>query len=256
MLLALVATPLWAEEGTSEEAKRKYDEGLAQYNLAEYGQAIEAFKESYRLSHAPGLLYNIAQSHRLMGDCDQALRVYKNYLREDPGTSNRGKVEDRIAEMEKCGAEKPVVRDAPPVSEIAAESPPVEPSAIAPLRLPAVPLARDASPQNHFKRTLAWTAAAVGLVAIGVAGYYGRDAMQAADEVSERYRERGTWDDHLQSVEERGGSSEFRAAMLGGAGAVALAASGILFLWGHYDNDHPVQARLHANGQMVLSWTF
>jgi tetratricopeptide (TPR) repeat protein len=115
---------------TDRDKARNLAEGAARhYDLAEYDDAIELLKEAYRLSEAPGLLFNIAQAYRKKGDCDQALLFYQNYLRVRPEARDRTEVEARISQMDRCRT-----REAPepskPIEQKAAAS--VEPKAPSP----------------------------------------------------------------------------------------------------------------------------
>jgi tetratricopeptide (TPR) repeat protein len=87
-----------------ERAAELYRVGSKHYNLGEYERAIASFKQAYRLSAAPELLFNIAQAHRLKGKagCSEALRFYKTYLRLTPKGPHRGKVEAAMVDMERC----------------------------------------------------------------------------------------------------------------------------------------------------------
>jgi hypothetical protein len=106
-----------AEEATSpaptkdpkdrEKARALYAEGLRRFNVAEYGPAIEAFKSSYLLSDDPKLLYNIAQAYRLEGDCEQAIRFYKNFLRAVPSTTDRADVDSAMRKCENAATVGP-----------------------------------------------------------------------------------------------------------------------------------------------------
>ena len=46
-------------------AAQRYRDGQAAYDHAGYDDALTSWQQSYALSHAPGLLYNIAQAYRL-----------------------------------------------------------------------------------------------------------------------------------------------------------------------------------------------
>jgi len=83
-----------------ERARALYAEGLRHYNVAEYDQAIEAFKGAYLVSGDPRLLFNVAQAYRLKGDCEQALRFYKNFQRENPDAQSAAEVEGAIRKCE------------------------------------------------------------------------------------------------------------------------------------------------------------
>src|SRR5688572_10508150 len=96
------AAPAPADAEEDRKAKELDEQGNTHYDLAEYDQAIDLSKQAYALSRRPTLLYNIAQAYRLKGDCEQALQVYKAYLRVDPSSQIRAKVESRIVEMDAC----------------------------------------------------------------------------------------------------------------------------------------------------------
>ncbi len=104
VVLAALAVSLSAGAEDTATARARYQEGARLYNAGQYEQALRAFEEAYALSGAKPLLFNIAQAHRLAGPshCEQALRAYESYLREDITASNRSEVEERIVEMQSC----------------------------------------------------------------------------------------------------------------------------------------------------------
>lgn len=107
---ALFAAPAIARaEPAEEDARKLYQDATSHYDLAEYDQAIEAFRRAYLLTHAPELLYNIAQSYRLKGpgSCRSALSFYRSFLRVQPETARRAGVEAAIADMEACAVNEP-----------------------------------------------------------------------------------------------------------------------------------------------------
>src|SRR4051812_49283826 len=70
----------------TDEAKRLYADGKVEFAQGRYEQAIALFERAYALSGATGLLFNLAQAHRLAGQdhCPQALALYKSYLAAQP----------------------------------------------------------------------------------------------------------------------------------------------------------------------------
>jgi len=86
----------------ADPAREHYERGLAKYNLAEFDAAIVEFKASYELSHAPRLLFNIAQAYRLKKDYESALYFYNTYLRADPNPPNLDDVDAKIDEMKRA----------------------------------------------------------------------------------------------------------------------------------------------------------
>ncbi|HEY4243730.1 MAG TPA: hypothetical protein VGM88_28150 [Kofleriaceae bacterium] len=79
-LLGALAAPALADP--ADDAKQLYADGKKHFDIAEYPQAIDAWKKAYVLSSAPMLLFNIGQAYRLSGECADALRFYANYQRE------------------------------------------------------------------------------------------------------------------------------------------------------------------------------
>jgi tetratricopeptide (TPR) repeat protein len=95
LCFVLVAAPAHADD--KAKAKQLYDEGLRHFQVAEYPQAIDAWKQSYLLSKAPLLLFNIGQAYRLSGDCKQAMTFYDNYTDAAPAPKNQDELDQAVA---------------------------------------------------------------------------------------------------------------------------------------------------------------
>jgi tetratricopeptide (TPR) repeat protein len=76
---------------TTQRATRFYDHGR-------FEQALEGYQQAYALFPAPGLLFNIAQCHRELGQHQLAIERFEQYLRERPDAPNRALVLDLTAE--------------------------------------------------------------------------------------------------------------------------------------------------------------
>ncbi|HJZ88756.1 MAG TPA: hypothetical protein VKN99_26475 [Polyangia bacterium] len=267
---------------SEREAQALYQKGLKAYNLADYDKAIEAFKAAYELSEAPRLLYNIAQAYRLKGDCPQALRFYKTFLREQPTASNRSSVEGLVAEMEKCAqapAPKPPLTPAPtvepkpepvpmPVTPAppppSAPAPAVAPSAPAPIESP--PAARPPmeppheSDRGHTTRVVGLVTAGVGVALMGTAVYFGAQASSDADEVTRLFQMHGTWTPHYQQVESDGQTADLIQKVLYGVGGAAVVGGAILYYLGVRAESAPDAqvsfSPLPGGGAMVWSCRF
>jgi tetratricopeptide (TPR) repeat protein len=85
------------------EAARLFALGGTHFNLAEYDEAIAAFKEGYRRSPEPAFLYNLGQAYRLQGSCRAAARMYASYLRLRPDDPRHAMIAGQQADMESCG---------------------------------------------------------------------------------------------------------------------------------------------------------
>src|SRR5688572_9790038 len=68
--------------GALEEAKRRFAEGQKLFERGELKPAVEEFKEAYRLTRNPLLLYNIAFVYDRLGDEPLALHYYTKFVDE------------------------------------------------------------------------------------------------------------------------------------------------------------------------------
>lgn len=96
--VAAIPASAWADDAI--EARARYESGVRHFDLTEYEPALADFKEAYRNKPDPVFLYNIAQCHRKLGNTDEAIAFYQNYLRREPDARNREEVERRISELE------------------------------------------------------------------------------------------------------------------------------------------------------------
>ncbi len=97
----------WAEDPAPskeqlEAAKKAFGEGKALYDEGKFPEAVEKFKESYRLSRNPLLLYNIGHTLDQAGQKDTALFYYRKFLADAPPSAAQKKdVQKRVETIEK-----------------------------------------------------------------------------------------------------------------------------------------------------------
>jgi hypothetical protein len=85
-----------------EQAKAAFAEGKSLHDQGKLPEAVEKFKESYRLSQNPLLLYNIGFTLDEAGQKDNALLYYRKFLSDAPPTAAQRKtVEERVKQLEK-----------------------------------------------------------------------------------------------------------------------------------------------------------
>jgi tetratricopeptide (TPR) repeat protein len=161
VLVLASAGPAWAED-PKQEAKARYTTGQSHYNLNEFQEALQDFKEAYRLFPDPVFLFNVAQCERQLGNLDEGIKFYRSYLRNKPKAPNRQEVERRIDEMQaaidakKVASEKPPLNLVPPAAgdepHVSAPVPPATataaptPQTVAAPLPPATPMAAPAVP--------------------------------------------------------------------------------------------------------------
>ena len=211
------ATPT---EAQLREAERHFNKAQASFDLAEYDSAIAEFKAAYELSREPDLLFNIAQAYRLKGDCVQALRTYRNYLRLRPDAENRPIAEQHIATVEACAESKGGERR----TGSAPGGPP--PGAAIPATGP------DHGDRGGRTLKIAGIATAGGgVLSLAVGLYFGRKAASAADDVEAACASGCAWSDVMDRDAE-GRSAEKLQWVFYGLGAAALVGGGVIYYLG------------------------
>jgi len=100
--LAFSVVPAQAQPETRLQAKERCEKAARLYDLGRYGEAIQEYEAAYLLVPDPNLLYNIGQAYRLWDKPEEAVRSYKNYLRNRENAPNRAEVEKRIVELERA----------------------------------------------------------------------------------------------------------------------------------------------------------
>jgi tetratricopeptide (TPR) repeat protein len=82
-------------------ARAAFRSGSQHYNLGEFQQALDSFKEAYRNYEDPSFLFNIAQCERQLGHKREAVREYRAYLHNSDNADNRETVKQTIAQLER-----------------------------------------------------------------------------------------------------------------------------------------------------------
>jgi tetratricopeptide (TPR) repeat protein len=144
-----------------------FSKGETYYNAGEWELALKNYKEAYIISNEPALLYNMAQCYRQMNKYDDAIRTYKNFLKEMPDTNLRPTVEAFITELEakKSAPVDPVV--VPPTSMVTTVTPVVTP-VVTPTSAALVPATKeDEKPATH-KKIFLFAGIGGGVVLAGV----------------------------------------------------------------------------------------
>ncbi|HEY2747964.1 MAG TPA: hypothetical protein VGL86_25250 [Polyangia bacterium] len=167
-----------AADANTSKAKQLYDDGLTNYNLGHYDEALTAFEMGYRVRHDPAFLFNIAQCQRQLRRPDDAQRSYRAYLRESPTLpqTTRDEVQKLIAEMENSIEEQrtkqpPTGTQAPGANQPAEGQtpPPSPPPAATPPRVEQVPAAAERRPPAHRDSGRSKRLAGIALGAGGIA---------------------------------------------------------------------------------------
>jgi tetratricopeptide (TPR) repeat protein len=232
----LAAGPPEAEpEGNDAFAKKYYDLGRALYLHSDYEGAIGQFRAAYRLSHRPALLFNIARSHEALGQMEQAIQAYREYLATSP--ADAGDVQTRIANLQVVVDKE---REARRRDELARQE---------------AALRRGSSKPGWITIGAGATVVVVGAVFAALAKGRQSDAEQAF-KTGQEYTD-------IQSTERSGRAFGIAGPVLLGVGGAAVVVGGVLLVL-HYRHSRPTAERtawltpVVAPGSVALAagWRF
>ena len=102
MIGVVAAAPVLAQEARDEaespedRAYALFQESVQKYREGRFEEAAALLEEANRLDPDPILVYNLARAYEGMGDFDEAVSAYEQYLREAPDAADRGAVEARV----------------------------------------------------------------------------------------------------------------------------------------------------------------
>jgi len=141
LAVLLCARPASADD--AGDAKVHYQKATAHYAVGEYKEAAAEYEAAFKAKQDPALLYNAAQSHRLAGDNQKALLLYKNLVKLYPNTKYAAEAKDRIEKLEQAIA----TTQSPPNSPAPVDSAPQpQPAGAVPPAAPPPPAAPAAAP--------------------------------------------------------------------------------------------------------------
>lgn len=210
--------PVTPSEEVITKAQTLLSEANAHYAAKRYDQAREAYQAAYDLTDAPGFLYNIAQSHRLAGQCRPAIEHYEEFLSLEPKTELRSKVEGFVAEMWTCLEKEEQAK------EEAKQAPPDADSASTGQNMGAAGVVRPKEERGSGALSrlplVGVTVAGAGVLALATGAYFGLSARATSKEI-ESYN--GLWGAAQEADEEEAQRFEKLAIVLGVTGTLAIA---------------------------------
>ena len=176
LILALVAAAVGSAQADDHtRARAAFKLGSKHYNLGEFQQALDAFREAYRDYDDPSFLFNIAQCERQLGHKREAVREYRAYLNNTPDSAgNHDAIKQIIAQLEKEIADEQATTKMPPTTVTPPPPPVATPPAPALTTTPAAASLTASAPPAEREHTPAykkwWVWTIVGGVAVaGVA---------------------------------------------------------------------------------------
>jgi tetratricopeptide (TPR) repeat protein len=209
-------------------AAEHYERGRRLYDVKEYAAAIEEFKAAYLIDADPIYLFNLAQAYRLSGDCKSAESYFAKFLKADPATTQRAKIEKLIAECTPAPT-----GDTPPTGTT--DTPPTgttdtPPTGTTDTSIVVAPTAPPADP-GRSRRIIGLITAGVGVAALGIGTGLAIHVGGVESDLETECVAGCDWDD----IRDRDSSARTKATlstvMIVGGG-VAVLGGAALYFWG------------------------
>jgi tetratricopeptide (TPR) repeat protein len=160
--------PSRAEE---EQARQSFARGETLFRSQKYREAAAAFEAGYRQAPSPAFLFDLALTYRALGNSQQAIGYYQQYLNAQPNAADRATVESAIAdEQRKLGAAAAAAPSAaPPAASSSVPKASFEPTAVAvdSSKEPSVAFSGSDQPVEKPVWKKGWFWAATGAVVVG-----------------------------------------------------------------------------------------
>jgi tetratricopeptide (TPR) repeat protein len=218
------------------QAKALTAQAELDYKVGHFQQSLDEYTQAYELVPTPALLFNIGQCHRLLKNYERAIFFFRGYLRDKPDAPNRtvvdGLVADsqRLLEEEQAQAKKEAEeRDAGVERQRAEEQSRAEDEARARQQVATGP---PPQPKSPVIRIAGIAVAGAGIITIGTGIAFGLKSRSASNDIAQVSNQMGTWTAADASLYASGQHDATVATALYIAGAVAVAAGGVLTIFG------------------------
>lgn len=178
LLLSVCLQPLLAQaqaEDDESRARELFQNGVILYEEAQYEDAIIAWREAYRLSEAPVLLFNISDAWERLGNLEEALSFLNRYRALAPADERETldrrirNLERRLAAEEERAREEAERRAALEAEERAREEARRASEEEAPAAVIATPPQAESRGKGRLAAQIVFATLAVGAVGSGTA---------------------------------------------------------------------------------------
>lgn len=221
-LSRIVVLMIVALEGAAfaePSAEDLFDQGQTSFVQGDYATAVAKWNESYRLSKAPELLFNIAQALENEGRCAEALAAYRRFIAIAPGSAQRHLADKFVLELQpKCDVAKAASRENQSSIKNLVEHTRSDHDLI------------EHHNQRHPAGLKIAGLAVIGAGAVSVATglYFGHHASTLGEEVSSACRSGCDWAVY-GSKDAEGRRAETKQYVFAGMGLAAIVGGGVTF---------------------------
>jgi|GEM_PF-699902 tetratricopeptide (TPR) repeat protein len=237
-----------AAAAVDEEARLLFEAGRRAFDDGRFEDALARFREAYRLTGRPQLLYNIGHTADRMRLDAEAIEAFEAYLAALPDAENRREVEGRIASLRRVVAtatpttESASAAAATATSETSSTPADEEEAPITPPSETAAALV-SASPTVETEHPLWAGVLALGGVAAAAAGAIpGAMVLGTRSELDGLCSADGACPESAQSLLDRGQAEATAADVLFAAGGALAVGFGLVWLLVEEPAQTPVTA--------------
>jgi tetratricopeptide (TPR) repeat protein len=93
-------------DARAAEALRHFTTGTALYSQGRFAEALRAFSAAQAIKPDPVLLFDLAQTHRALGNDEDALTFYRAYVEAAPYAPNREETLGKIRALDEALAKR------------------------------------------------------------------------------------------------------------------------------------------------------
>ena len=222
------ARPFFLEaEAHKREGDKADERGDKEAAYVAYGKAAELYYKANAIWEHPNFVFNLAQMRRKRGECVRAIRAYRSY--EDQAGADAETIEKAKSYIKELTLE--LEKEPLGSSEVCRDNDP------RPVPPPPKPPGGDDTPigSDNDGRVLRWSGIAVsgvGLVALGMAGYFGYRATDASNQISDKPVD-DPWTGRDRKLISDGEAHERNMIIATSVGGAALVVGGILYYVGY-----------------------
>jgi len=228
LLAAVLLLAPAARADDLERARSLATEAQTAYDLGHYETALKSFEELYKIKPVAGVLFNVAQCHRKLGQLKEAANLYRSFLvHADPESREAAKAQELLAQVEETIRQQEAVAKAAPQGTAPLPTAPRPEPATWPQRpapapapaaaLPAPPPPAPPPPPSH-KTAYVLGGTAVAALATGIA--FGLSAKNAASTLTSGIHDNATVTDLTHTHEK---NAHIADLFFAGAGVLTLA---------------------------------
>ncbi|HEY4178773.1 MAG TPA: tetratricopeptide repeat protein [Kofleriaceae bacterium] len=234
----LVASPVFAQptqptQAQQNQARPIVVQAMAKAKAGQHEDAIALYVKAYGIASLSLLLTNIANEYKELDRKEDALKYFCMYLEKDPTGNNAQFARDSAKAMwsslsngkapldsEVCTV-SPLPKPPPPPVVV---TPPVQPP-------PPPPVATESHPGKGL-RISGLVMAGIGVVGLGLGGYYGFKGSDVADQINNH---KGGWTDGaggIKDLQDRGHHDNVLQATFMVGGGVLLVGGVVIYMVG------------------------